>query len=94
MLIDVKVEEILNGGKKTSSGNFLVKLVSEKTVKVLGIEKVAKLTYYIALPAAPKVGLTDKIELDKFNIVERPYERVDDKTGEVTTFLLKWLHVK
>lgn len=92
-VIKVKVAEILNKGQKTSNGNFLVKITNERSVSMLGVTKVAKMTYYVALPAKPKVDSEHELDLDLFNVVERPYDRVDDD-GVVTTLMLKWLHIK
>lgn len=86
-MLRVKVASV---GNKTTNGNFIHKIVSEKKVTVLGIEKINKITYYVALPAAAKVGSEHEINLDLFNVVERPFEVPD--TGEV--IMLKWLHIK
>lgn len=86
-MLNVKVVHV---GKKTTNNNFITKIVSEKKVIVVGIEKIAKITYYVALPSAPAVGSTHELDLDLFTIVERPF---DLPNGE-GTIMLKWLHIK
>lgn len=86
-MLNVKVESV---SKKTSNGNFIHKVVSSKSVIVLGIEKVAKVTYYVALTSAAKVGSTHELDLSMFTIMERPYELPDTKE----VIMLKWLHLK
>ena len=90
-MLKVKVIQV-NQGKINK--NFVHKLVSEKTVSILGIEKKAKVTYYVSLPSAAPVGSEHEIDLDKFIINEYPYEFIDDKTGEEVKIMTKWLSIK
>lgn len=76
-------------------GKFVWKLIVEVEVKVFGINKMVKRTYYIGgMPAAVNIGAEMVEDLDKFEIREYAYNRVDEKTGEVTPLMLKWLHAK
>jgi hypothetical protein len=93
--VEVTVSKV--SAQPTSNGNFIHTLKTEgnNAVTVFGEEKKANgLTYYIALKGQQKVGAKDTIDLDLFNIVERPFDVTDEQSGEVTTYLLKWLHVK
>jgi hypothetical protein len=74
-----------NGGK-----TYVTKIQGNKTVNVLGVNKVSSITYYISLPEQVKVGVEFDINLADFNIAEHPFEHPE--TGEVIQ--LKWLHIK
>ena len=82
--------------EKTSNGNYIHTLKSEGTViKVLGGDCVGQgLTYFVALKQAAKVDSSEILDLDRFDIVERPLDIVDEETGEERTLLLKWLYPK
>jgi hypothetical protein len=80
----------------SKNGNFIHTLKTEgKEVNVLGQSKVSgQLTYFIALSKPTKVGTVDELDMDQFRIEERPYEVVNQTTGEMEKIMLKWLHVK
>jgi len=92
--IKVKVSKVSD--KPSTNGNYIHTLKTEgKTVEVLGQKKTSgQLTYFMALPAVTAVGSEHEIDLDLFTITERPYEVTDEGSGEMTTLLLKWLHIK
>lgn len=92
--INVTVTKVSN--EPTKNGNYIHTLKTEgKVVEVLGQKKNAnQLTYFIALPGITPVGTESQIEMDMFNITERPFDVTDEQSGETQTLLLKWLHVK
>ena len=49
-----------------------------------------KATYYMKTDTAPAVGFEAEIDLDDYDIIERPFTPEDSDT-EIT---LKWLHIK
>lgn len=68
---------------------YVWKLVIESSAVVFGITKTVKRTYYIGgMPKAAEVGAEFKEDLNRFNVVERPFETEDG------VIMLKWLHVK
>jgi hypothetical protein len=76
-------------------GKFVWKLIVEVSVKVFGINKTVKRTYYLGgMPAAVNVGTEMMEDMDKFEVKEYAYNLVDEKTGEATVLMLKWLHAK
>lgn len=91
----VKVS-VLKVSEKTTNGNFIHTLKTEgETIKVLGQDMVGNgVTYYAALKGAAKKGAQEVIDLDRFDVVERPYEFTDEATQEVRTAMLKWLYPK
>lgn len=83
--------KLVQVGKETSNKNFIHKIVVDKSVEVLGVTKIAKLTYYIALPAIAGVEGTEyELDFNLFSITERPFAHPE--TGE--QLMLKWLHIK
>ena len=82
--------------EKTTNGNFIHTLKSDGTVtKVFGQDCIGNgLTYFVALKGPAKINSSEIIDLDRFDIVERPLETTDDETGEQKTILLKWLYPK
>jgi len=80
----------------SKNGNFIHTVKTEgKKVSVLGIEKTSgALTYFIALPSAAPLNSQHELDMDQFSVTERPYEVADRETGELTTIMLKWLHIK
>jgi hypothetical protein len=82
--------------EKTSNGNYIHTLKSEgATIKVLGQDCVGTgLTYFVALKQAAQVNASEIMDLDRFDVVERPFDIVDEETGEERTLLLKWLYPK
>lgn len=89
-MLKVKVVQVNKGQK---NGNFIHKLVSERSVTILGIEKKAKVTYYVSLPTAAPINSEHEIDLNKFIINEYPYEFINDQ-GEEVRILTKWLSIK
>lgn len=91
-LIKVTVAKVT----ETSNGNFIHTLKTEgKTVKLLGQDMVSNgLTYYASLKTAAEVKSTGEFDLDMFDVVERPFETTDEKSGEEITLQLKWLYPK
>ena len=51
-------------------------------------------TYYMATVAPVAVGTEHELNMDLFQVQERPYEVTDKVTGEVKTLQLKWLRGK
>lgn len=82
--------------EKTTNGNFIHKLRTEgKTIKVLGQDLVgAGQTYYVALKGASNLNEETVLDLDMFDVVERPFTPEPDESGEVVTMQLKWLYPK
>lgn len=77
------------------TGGFVFKLVATREGIAFGQKKTIKRTYYIGgMVSDVKVGEVIVDDLDNYEIVERAYDVVDDTTGEVTTVMLKWLHLK
>lgn len=80
--------------KATGNGNIIAKLVNKSTVSISGLgSKTKSETYYIAVRSeelTAKVGDVIELELDMFEVIERPFE-LPDGSGEVQ---LKWLHLK
>ena len=82
--------------EKTTNGNYIHTLKSEgATIKVLGADCVGSgLTYFVALKQAAKVNASEIMDLDRFDVVQRPLDIVDEATGEERTILLSWLYPK
>lgn len=75
-------------------GGFVFKLLVVENATAFGMTKEIKRTYYIGgMPAEVAVGQEFEEDLDKFEIVERAYEIVNDQ-NEREVIYLKWLHVK
>ncbi len=77
----------------TSNGNKIVTLKAEASGVINlggGLMKSRSLTYFMAVDgnSTPEVGTSVDLDLDLFEVKERPYE-VDGKT-----LMLKWLHFK
>ena len=91
-LINVTVAKVT----EATTGNFIHTLKTEgKTIKVLGQDMVANgLTYYAALKSDAGVNSKGEIDLDAFDVVERPFNTTDKDTGEELTLKLKWLYPK
>jgi hypothetical protein len=51
-------------------------------------------TYYMATVAPVAVGTTHELNMDMFQVQERPYPVTDKVTGEIKTLQLKWLRGK
>lgn len=86
---------VLGCNPSNEGKTFVWKLAVESKVSVFGVEKTVKRTYYIGgMPEQAEKGATFQENMDKFEIVERPFEVVDEQTGETTTVMLKWLHAK
>lgn len=83
----------------TSNGNYIVTLKSteNKTVDLGGgITQSKSLTYFLAANGATKPILDAEIDLnlDLFEVIERPFPTTDKVTNEPITLVLKWLHLK
>jgi hypothetical protein len=73
---------------------FVFKLETIEQATAFGLTKTIKRTYYIGgMPEAVEVGKEFEEDIDKFEIVERPYEIVNENQ-EREIIYLKWLHVK
>jgi len=81
--------KVISSNPSNEGTTFVTKVQGNKTVNVLGINKVSQTTYYISLPEQVKVGKEFDLDLGQFNITEHPFET---PTGE--TIQLKWLHIK
>ena len=51
-------------------------------------------TYYMATMAPVPVGSEHQLNMDLYEIQERPYQVADATTGEIKTIPLKWLRGK
>jgi hypothetical protein len=91
-LINVTVTKVT----EATTGNFIHTLKTEgKTIKVLGQDMPSNsLTYYAALKGPAELNSKGDIDLDAFDIVERPFNTTDKDTGEELTLKLKWLYPK
>jgi hypothetical protein len=77
-----------------STGGFVWKLAIKTVVVVFGITKTITRTYYIGgMPSAVAVGTKLEEDLHRFEVIERPFEFINDD-NEKDTIMLKWLHAK
>lgn len=81
---------VISSNPSNEGKTYVTKIQGNKTVNVLGVNKVSSITYYISLPEQVKVGAEFDINLSDFNITEHPFEHPE--TGEIIQ--LKWLHIK
>lgn len=81
---------VISSNPSNEGKTYVTKIQGNKTVNVLGVNKVSSITYYISLPEQVKVGAEFDINLADFNITEHPFEHPE--TGEIIQ--LKWLHIK
>ncbi len=81
---------VISSNPSNEGKTYVTKIQGNKTVNVLGVNKVSSITYYISLPEQVKVGAEFDINLGDFNITEHPFEHPE--TGEIIQ--LKWLHIK
>ena len=81
---------VISSNPSNEGKSYVTKVQGNKTVNVLGVNKVSSITYYISLPEQVKVGAEFDIDLTQFNITEHPFEHPE--TGEIIQ--LKWLHIK
>jgi hypothetical protein len=73
------------------TGGHVWKLSANETVRVFGVEKVIKRTYYIGgMTVAGVVGTQIVEDINRFEIKE--YEFAHPETGEIMN--LKWLRAK
>jgi hypothetical protein len=86
----MNIEFTVSGSNPSNEGKtFVWKLVYVEIVKLFGIEKSVKRTYYVGgMPQAATIGDKIKANTDDFRIVEREFEL----EGEV--MMLKWIHAK
>lgn len=82
--------KVISSNPSNEGKTYVTKIQGNKTVNVLGVNKVSSITYYISLPEQVKVGVEFDINLADFNITEHPFEHPE--TGEIIQ--LKWLHIK
>lgn len=77
-----------------STGGFVWKLAVKTSVVVFGVTKTITRTYYIGgMPKAIEVGAKIEEDMNRFEIVERPFEFENDE-HEKEVIMLKWLHAK
>lgn len=79
-------------GDETQKGNVIIKFQHKTTVDLGFTKKEKSETYYMAAPKAVttcKVGDSITLDMELFEVVERPFEVPGE--GEVQ---LKWLHLK
>jgi hypothetical protein len=88
----MKLQFKVVGSSPSNEGKTHVwKLLVEELVKVFGVEKTIKRTYYIGgMTAEGKEGTIIEEDMNRF--VVTPREFVNPETAEVMT--LKWLHAK
>lgn len=76
------------------SGGYVWKLQTAAEVKVFGVTKTIKRTYYIGgMPVAANIGAVVEESLEKFDIVERGFSTKNAEGNEII-IMLKWLHAK
>ena len=81
-----------NGGEILKLQNADEK--AEQTAFGMKTQK-TQVTYYMKVDKCPLAkGKSADLDLDMFNIVERPFEIEDEETKEMKTIHLKWLHLK
>lgn len=51
-------------------------------------------TYYMATTGPVAVGSQHELNMDLYQVTERPYQVADKVTGEIKTLQLKWLRGK
>ena len=85
--------------EETSNGNRIVKIQRKSSVEDEFGTSDSSETYYRAVKdGSVKVKVNDEMSKafkpENYRIVEREHEFADDKTGEMVTRTLKWLHTK
>ncbi len=81
---------------ESSKGGYIVKLQGKsgnKTAMFGTTVASSQSTYYVKLAEEVAVGITEDVDLDLFDIVEREFTFTDDEDNEVIA-MLKWLHEK
>jgi hypothetical protein len=80
---------------KTKNGNFMNKLIGEgeKVKTAFGIVEGAKRTFYMFTDQTNAKGLEAEVELNNFDVVQRPYEFTDDD-GKDQIAKLSYLYPK
>lgn len=85
----------VTGCTPNQKGGFVWKLNTVVKTEAFGIKKDVKRTFYIGnMPASVEPDTEVKDDLNRFDVVERPFDTVEESTGEQQTIMLKWLHVK
>lgn len=79
---------------KTTEGIFYTKLTRSTLVKTVFGDKTVKETFYVKGTIALEVGTTVDVDMTQFRVEEHATTLADEKTGEMKTFMLKWLHAK
>ena len=82
---------IVEQSNATTKETFITKLVSQIEIDlgpVLG-KKVKKETMYISTAKQAGTGVELELDMNMFNVVERPFDHPE--SGEI---MLKWLHLK
>lgn len=84
------IELVVVQSNPTTKDTFITKLEHKTTVDlgVLG-KKDKKETFYISSKGKPATGEIIKLDMDMFNVVERPFDHPEE--GEI---MLKWLHLR
>jgi hypothetical protein len=92
----MKLTFIVLGCNPSNEGKtFVWKLGTSTEVTIFGIKKTVVRTYYIGgMPSEVTKDTKFTEDMSRFDVVERPFEVVDEQTGEANTIMLKWLHVK
>lgn len=82
----------------TKNGNFCNKLQAKTIIKAdtpFGVvEQERQVTYYLFTKSENKVGHKAQIDLGLFDIVESPYEFIDETSGEKVIANLKKMYPK
>lgn len=90
----VSLEVIKCTESTQNAGTFYTKLVHKTTVETPFGAKESKNTFYVKGVKQMEVGSKVVVDMDMFIIKEHPATFADEKTGEMITRDLKWLHVK
>ncbi len=88
-IVELEVEKCT----KTSNGNHSNKLVAEHTVDSGFGPVVTKVTYYLFTTQENAVGFKAKLDTSLFDVVDRPFEFVDE-AGNDQVATLKTLYPK
>ena len=82
----------------TKNGNFCNKLINKDTITIetdFGkVKQERSTTYYLFTDKQNDEGLKAQLNLDVFDIVEKPYKFVDQETGAEEEISLKYLYPK
>lgn len=92
----IKVTVLKSTASTKNPGTHIVTVRNmSEGVEALGTKLTgSQSTFYMATVAPVPVGSEHDLNMDLFQVVERPYEVTDKVTGEVKTLPLKWLRAK